>query len=205
MVATSVEAAAGEDEFELANLGKTPSVDVRPPRVAGAPLAMEAVLDSHVEVGAGPVDLFFLRIVRFHIAEDVLDKDGRPDPRKLEATGRLGGDLYCATTDVVAIPRPRRPKRPRERRASALTRNPWNTRFVSMRNVTVTMEEDVAKWARVWAAEHDTSVSRMLGRCCARGCGRKTRTGSPSGSGRRSASSNGTSAGEALSEASGAL
>lgn len=32
-----------------------------------------------------------------------------------------------------------------------------------MKNVTITIEEDVARWARVWAAEHDTSVSRILG------------------------------------------
>ena len=32
-----------------------------------------------------------------------------------------------------------------------------------MRNVTVTLDEEVARWARVWAAKHDTSVSRMLG------------------------------------------
>jgi hypothetical protein len=32
-----------------------------------------------------------------------------------------------------------------------------------LRNVTVTLEEDVAKWARIEAARHDTSVSRLLG------------------------------------------
>jgi len=32
-----------------------------------------------------------------------------------------------------------------------------------MRNVTITLDEKVAKWARVWAAEHDMSVSRMVG------------------------------------------
>lgn len=32
-----------------------------------------------------------------------------------------------------------------------------------MKNVTITVEEDVARWARVWAAEHGTSVSRLLG------------------------------------------
>ncbi len=32
-----------------------------------------------------------------------------------------------------------------------------------MRNVTITLDEEVAKWARVEAAKHDTSVSRMLG------------------------------------------
>lgn len=32
-----------------------------------------------------------------------------------------------------------------------------------MKNVTVALNEDVAKWARVRAAELDTSMSRMLG------------------------------------------
>ncbi len=33
----------------------------------------------------------------------------------------------------------------------------------ALRNVTVTMEEDVARWARLEAARQDTSVSRLLG------------------------------------------
>jgi len=32
-----------------------------------------------------------------------------------------------------------------------------------MKNVTITLEEDVLRWAKTWAARHDTSVSRMLG------------------------------------------
>jgi hypothetical protein len=32
-----------------------------------------------------------------------------------------------------------------------------------LRNVTVTLEEDVARWARIEAAKRDTSVSRLLG------------------------------------------
>lgn len=32
-----------------------------------------------------------------------------------------------------------------------------------MKNVTITLEEDVARWARVRAAERDTSVSRLVG------------------------------------------
>ena len=32
-----------------------------------------------------------------------------------------------------------------------------------MRNVTITLEEEVARWARIRAAEHDTSVSRLVG------------------------------------------
>ena len=33
----------------------------------------------------------------------------------------------------------------------------------NMKNVTVTLEEDVARWARVWAAKQDSSVSKILG------------------------------------------
>lgn len=32
-----------------------------------------------------------------------------------------------------------------------------------MRNVTITLEAEVARWARIRAAELDTSVSRLLG------------------------------------------
>jgi hypothetical protein len=32
-----------------------------------------------------------------------------------------------------------------------------------MRNMTITLEEKVAKWARIEAARKDTSVSRMVG------------------------------------------
>ena len=108
MVATSAEVPHGTDEFELAGLAKTPSVDVRPPRIADAPLAMESVLDRHMEIGDGPSDVFLLRVVRFHIADDVADADGRPDPARLDATARLGGDLYCTMRDTFPIPRPPR-------------------------------------------------------------------------------------------------
>ena len=32
-----------------------------------------------------------------------------------------------------------------------------------MKNVTIVLDEQVARWAKVRAAQHDTSVSRMLG------------------------------------------
>ncbi len=32
-----------------------------------------------------------------------------------------------------------------------------------MKNVTITLDEEVARWARIKAAEHDTSVSRLVG------------------------------------------
>jgi hypothetical protein len=32
-----------------------------------------------------------------------------------------------------------------------------------MKNVTITLDEEVARWARIRAAEEDTSLSRMVG------------------------------------------
>lgn len=32
-----------------------------------------------------------------------------------------------------------------------------------MRNVTITLDDQTADWARIWSATHQTSVSRMLG------------------------------------------
>lgn len=36
-----------------------------------------------------------------------------------------------------------------------------------MRNITITLEESVARWARLKAAEEDTSVARWVGRLIA--------------------------------------
>ena len=35
--------------------------------------------------------------------------------------------------------------------------------FFVMRNVTITLDEEVARWARIMAAEQNTSVSRLVG------------------------------------------
>jgi len=32
-----------------------------------------------------------------------------------------------------------------------------------MKNITITVDDEVARWARIWAAKHNTSVSRLLG------------------------------------------
>ena len=44
-----------------------------------------------------------------------------------------------------------------------LTRTSWCTIFVVMKNVTITMDEAVLRWAGIKAAEQDTSVSRLVG------------------------------------------
>jgi flavin reductase (DIM6/NTAB) family NADH-FMN oxidoreductase RutF len=105
MVATAAEADATVDEFDLAGLTKAASVKVAPPRVQEAAIAMEAVLTQHLEVGSGPVDVFFLELVYLHLDEAYL-VDGRPDAAKLQAVGRLGGADYCDTAVPFSVQRP---------------------------------------------------------------------------------------------------
>lgn len=35
--------------------------------------------------------------------------------------------------------------------------------YCDMKNVTITLDEEVARWARIRAAEEDTSLSRLVG------------------------------------------
>jgi len=32
-----------------------------------------------------------------------------------------------------------------------------------MKNITIKLDDELARWCRLWAAQHDTSVSRFLG------------------------------------------
>ena len=34
----------------------------------------------------------------------------------------------------------------------------------AMKNITIKLEDDVAHWTKMWAAEHNTSVSSLLGK-----------------------------------------
>ena len=44
-----------------------------------------------------------------------------------------------------------------------MTRTSCNTNIVPIKNVTITLEDDVAQWARIWAAKQNSSVSKLLG------------------------------------------
>ena len=96
MVKTAAEVEAHVDEFELAGLTAVPSLKVRPPHIGEAAIGMECVLRHHMEVGKAPVDMFLLEVVHLHLLDEILT-DGKPDPAKMQAVGRLGGQDYCDT------------------------------------------------------------------------------------------------------------
>lgn len=110
MNATAALLPYGESEFEAFGIAAAASDQVRPPRVALAPVSFECRLHSIVPIGEGPMaaNVVFGRILQLHVRDDVLGADGRPDFAKLDLVGRLGGESYTRITDRFALKRPDR-------------------------------------------------------------------------------------------------
>ena len=100
----------GESEFEAFGIASAPSLRVRPPRVAAAPVAFECTLHQIVHIGTGALaaNVIFGRILVAHVRDDVLGAGGIPDARLLDLVGRLGGEDYSTTRDTFAMARPDR-------------------------------------------------------------------------------------------------
>jgi flavin reductase (DIM6/NTAB) family NADH-FMN oxidoreductase RutF len=106
--ATSAELPRGQNEAEHAGLVLTPSVKVRPPRVAESPVHLECRVRQFMYFGSGPIaaNLVIGEVVLVHIEDRVLDANGQVDPRKLRAIARLGASDYCRTGDLFQMDRP---------------------------------------------------------------------------------------------------
>lgn len=110
-VMNATAAALPPDESEMARfaIAAARSECVAPPRVAEAPIAFECRLERIVTMGDGPgvANVVFGRILRAHVADEILDDQQRIDPRKLDLIGRMGGEDYCTTRDQFTVSRPK--------------------------------------------------------------------------------------------------
>jgi flavin reductase (DIM6/NTAB) family NADH-FMN oxidoreductase RutF len=108
MNATSAMLPYGESEFDAYGIAAAPSRRVRPPRVATAPVAFECTLDRFVHIGDGPLaaNVVFGRIQLAHVADTVLDDQGKPDPARLDLIGRMGGETFTRTRERFDLKRP---------------------------------------------------------------------------------------------------
>lgn len=104
---TSGEWAYGVDELVRAGLTPAASVDVKPPRVAEAPVAMECRLSQVVPVGRTSYTLMLGEVLRFHVREGLLRPNGLVDAEKARPLARLGGDEYATIGRVFEMKRPR--------------------------------------------------------------------------------------------------
>ena len=98
----------GESEVELTGLSLKPSIKIQTPRIAESPVHLECKLLQILQFGDGPIsaNLVIGQVVLIHIEDHILNEHGRPDPRKLQTIGRLGGDDYCRTSELFQIKRP---------------------------------------------------------------------------------------------------
>lgn len=107
MVQTSGEWLYDVNEFEMANLEMAGSVEVKPPRVAHAPAAMEAKVTQIVPVEGTDSTMVLGRVVHYHLREGLLRPNGLVDANLLKPVARLGGNEYATLGEVFAMLRPR--------------------------------------------------------------------------------------------------
>ncbi|WP_168583682.1 flavin reductase family protein [Gephyromycinifex aptenodytis] len=103
MNATAASVDAAVDEFDLAGVEREPAQQVRPPRVAASPAALECVLHDVVPVGNSFVVLG--RVLLAAVDEAVLDGD-RPAEWLLDPVARLSGSRYVTYGETLSLRRP---------------------------------------------------------------------------------------------------
>ena len=103
---TSGEWAYEVNEFNRAGVTPAASIDVRPPRVAEAPIALECKVTQIVPVIDTTYTLILGRVLRFHIRSDLLRSNGLVDALRLEPVARLSGDEYATIGRVFEMKRP---------------------------------------------------------------------------------------------------
>ena len=109
MSLSSSEYPEGVNEFEKSGLTMLKSDIVKPYRVAESPVQFECKVNEIIKLGTegGAGNLIICEVVKFHISNDVLDKENRIDQRKLDLVSRAGGSLYSrANKGFFEIPKP---------------------------------------------------------------------------------------------------
>ena len=93
---SSTEYPDGVNEFIKAGLTMLPSDVVKPFRVAESPVQFECKVNDVIALGdqGGAGNLVICEVVRIHINEAVLDKDGLIDQHKIDLVARMGANWY---------------------------------------------------------------------------------------------------------------
>lgn len=107
MARTAVDFERGISEFEVSGLTPTPSDRVKPQRVLEAPANLECVMRDIHPVGGPPygAHLVIAEVLRIHVSDELVIEGNRIDLQRLNAVGRLTGDMYCSTTDQYELKR----------------------------------------------------------------------------------------------------
>jgi flavin reductase (DIM6/NTAB) family NADH-FMN oxidoreductase RutF len=105
---TAAEVDPDVDEFDLSGLTPLASELVKAPRVAESPAQMECKLMQVIYTGDKPASgvIVLGEVLRFHVREDLVD-DFRVDPEGLDAVGRMAGNTWVRTHDLIELIRPK--------------------------------------------------------------------------------------------------
>jgi len=109
MSLASTEYPLGVSEFEKTVLTPLASDVVKPFRVKEAPVQFECKINDVVALGTqgGAGNLVICEVVRIHVAESILDEEGRISPIKIDQVARMGGHWYTrANKGLFQLPQP---------------------------------------------------------------------------------------------------
>lgn len=104
MVISAQDLPPEQSEVDVAGLKMLPGDAVKVPRVAESPVHMECKLVQILELGSSPHSLVIGEVVQFHIRDDLYE-NGKIGVTRLNALGRLAGDWYCLTDDLIKVTR----------------------------------------------------------------------------------------------------
>ncbi len=109
MSLSSSEYPEGVNEFEKAGFTMLASDEIKPFRVAESPVQFECIVKDIIYTGqeGGAGNLIVCEVLKIHILETVLDKDGMIDQHKIDLVARAGGSFYSRARDgFFEIPKP---------------------------------------------------------------------------------------------------
>jgi flavin reductase (DIM6/NTAB) family NADH-FMN oxidoreductase RutF len=100
----------GVNEFDKSGLTPLASERIRPPRVRESPVSFECRVNQVIPMGTqgSAGNLVISEVLLLHVNDEVLDKDGRIDPLRLDAVARMGGDNYLRmqSENIFTVPKP---------------------------------------------------------------------------------------------------
>lgn len=109
MSLSSTEYASDVNEFEKSGLTMLKSDVVKPFRVKESPVQFECKVNEIVELGkeGGAGNLIISEVVKLHIAEHILDANGKIDQYEIDQVARMGGNWYTrANRGMFEVPKP---------------------------------------------------------------------------------------------------
>ena len=105
----STEYGDGVNEFTKAGLTMLDSDLVKPFRVKESPVQFECKVNEIISLGSegGAGNLVICEVIKLHISEDVLDKNGAIDQYKIDLVSRMGGNWYSRSNKgLFEVPKP---------------------------------------------------------------------------------------------------